>query len=88
MLFSISDMVPATTAELAFSSFSTLMCAMIVANVFGIMAALTSQMSEKSVKFQAQMDTARTAMKNIKLTHALQREVTYYLLMTQSMQDD
>lgn len=42
MLFSISDMVPATTAELAFSSFSTLMCAMIVANVFGIMAALTS----------------------------------------------
>ena len=42
MLFSISDMVPATTAELAFSSFSTLMCAMIVANVFGIMAVLTS----------------------------------------------
>jgi hypothetical protein len=51
MLFSISDMLPATTAELAFSSFSTLMCAMIVANVFGIMAVLTSQMSEKQGKF-------------------------------------
>ena len=27
-------------------------------------------------------------MKNIKLTRELQREVAYYLLMTQTMQDD
>ena len=33
------------------------------------------------------MDIANTAMKNIKLTHTLQKEVSYYLLMTQATQD-
>jgi hypothetical protein len=51
MLFSISDMVAATTAELAFTSISMLISAMIVANVFGLIAVLTAQMSEKSQKF-------------------------------------
>jgi len=80
MLFSISDVVAATTPELAFSAISTLISAMIVANIFGLIAVLTSQLSEKSQKFQEQLDTARTAMKNIKLSKELQHEVSYYLL--------
>lgn len=42
MLFSISDMVASTTAELAFTSVMMLICAMITANVFGLIAVLTS----------------------------------------------
>jgi len=68
MLFSISDMVASTTAELAFTSIMMLICMMITANIFGLIAVLSAQMSEKSSKFQEQMDIANTAMKNIKLT--------------------
>ncbi|CDW83695.1 cyclic nucleotide-binding protein [Stylonychia lemnae] len=87
MLFSISDMVAATTAELAFTSVMMLICAMITANIFGLIAVLTSQMNEKSSKFQEQMDIANTAMKNIKLSLQLRNEVCYYLLMTRTTQD-
>jgi len=52
MLFSISDVVAATTAELSYCAISTLLSAMIVANIFGLIAVLTSQLSEKSQKFQ------------------------------------
>jgi len=42
MLFSISDMVAATTAELAFTSIMMLICMMITANIFGLIAVLSA----------------------------------------------
>ena len=51
MLFSISDMVAATAAELAFNAIMMVLCMMIVANVFGLIASFVSQMNEKDQKF-------------------------------------
>jgi hypothetical protein len=42
MLFSISDMVAATTAELAFTSIFMVISMMIVANVFGLIASFVA----------------------------------------------
>ena len=44
-----------------------LISAMVNANIFGTMAVLVQQMNEKTVKFQEDIDTANTAMTNLKL---------------------
>ena len=44
--------------------------AIINANIFGNMAVLIQNMNRKDTKFQEQIDTANTAMKNLKLIHS------------------
>jgi hypothetical protein len=44
-----------------------LISAMMNASIFGNMAVLVQQMNEKTVKFQEDIDTANTAMNNLKL---------------------
>lgn len=51
MLFSISDMVASTTAELAFTSVQMVITIIMVANVFGLIASFVAQMDEKDQKF-------------------------------------
>ena len=41
--------------------------AIINANIFGNMAIIISDLNKKSAEFQGQIDTANTAMKNMKL---------------------
>lgn len=52
---------------MAFTSISITMGAIINANIFGNMALIISDLNKKSAEFQAQIDTANTAMKNMKL---------------------
>ena len=52
MLFALSDIFASSTAELFFSSVMGLICAMITANIFGMIAVLSAEMSDKEVKFQ------------------------------------
>lgn len=45
MLFSISDMVAASTSELAFTAIMMVLCMMITANVFGLIAGFVSSLN-------------------------------------------
>ena len=61
--------------------------AIINANIFGNMAVLIQNMNRKDTKFQEQIDTANTAMKNLKLPAKTQRMVKDFMLSTQSTFD-
>eukprot|EP00347_Sterkiella_histriomuscorum_P000014 403377514 len=87
MLFSISDMLAATAAELAFNAIMMVLCMMIVANVFGLMASFVSQMNEKDQKFSQQMDIVNTAISNLHLSEELKREIAYYMVQMQGTQE-
>lgn len=87
MLFGINEVVPRTTFECAFCAITMLISAMINANLFGVIAMLVQNMNTKSRKFQEQMDTCNTAMKNLRLPSSLMKEVAYYLRSTQMTQD-
>lgn len=52
MVFALSDMFAASTIELAYISCMNIICTMMTANIFGMIAILAEQMSEKSQKFQ------------------------------------
>ena len=47
MLFSISDMVASTTAELAYTAFFMVIYLIVIANVFGIIQTLIAASNEK-----------------------------------------
>jgi hypothetical protein len=47
------------------------------------MAVIVGAMNHKASLFQEQMDTANTAMKNMRLSESLQLKVRNYLLYTQ-----
>lgn len=53
--------------------------AIINANIFGNMALIISDLNRKSSEFQSQIDTANTAMKNMKLPTEIQTRVISYL---------
>ena len=53
--------------------------AMINANIFGNMALIISELNKKTAEFQNQIDTANTAMKNMKLPNEIQTRVISHL---------
>jgi hypothetical protein len=63
------------------------MGAIINANIFGNMALIISDLNRKSAEFQAQIDTANTAMKNMKLPQDIQTKVISYLQYIQQTLD-
>ena len=83
MLFSISDMVSASTAELAFTAIMMVISMMIVANVFGLIAAFVAQMNEKEQGFSQQMDLVNTAISNLSLSKKLQQDIIYFMMKMQ-----
>ena len=62
-----NDITPKGTFSIAFVGFSMTLGAIINANIFGNMALIISDLNRKSQEFQNQIDTANTAMKNLKL---------------------
>ena len=64
-----------------------LLGALISANIFGEMAVLVQMIKRKSQSFQEQIDSANTAMKNIRLPQKLSAEIRDYLVFTQSTLD-
>ncbi len=62
-----NEMGPRNSVECVVIVFFMLMAAIINANLFGQMAFLATVISKKSTAYQSKVDTANTAMKNIKL---------------------
>ena len=58
--------------------------AIINANIFGNMAVLLQGINRKATRFQEKLDTANTAMKNMKIPDNLQRRVQNYIMSTES----
>ena len=58
--------------------------AIINANIFGNMAVLISAINRKHALFQQKLDTANTAMKNMKITSKLHGKVQNYIMSTES----
>ena len=87
MMLNGGEVGPRTVLELIFVSIIMLAGAIINANIFGNMAVLIQNMNRKDTKFQEQIDTANTAMKNLKLPAKTQRMVKDFMLSTQSTFD-
>lgn len=51
------------------------------------MAGIMDSISKKSIAFKGILDTANTAMKNMKLPEELQIEIYEYLVKTRNTQD-
>ena len=78
---------PRTIKALWFISGILILGAVINANIFGNLAVIIGEMNKKASRFQEKIDTANTAMKNLKIPNKLQTEVINYLLFTQSNLD-
>lgn len=72
-LISIGEMCPRTNTEIFISLIIMITSAFLIANIFGQMAVLTKEMNAKTIKFQEQLDTVNTAMKNLNLPVWLRR---------------
>jgi predicted PurR-regulated permease PerM len=86
-LISIGEMCPKTEMELIVSTIIMVVSAFLIANIFGQMAVLTKEMNAKTIKFQEQLDTVNTAMKNLNLPVWLKRQVKEFYINTQARQD-
>lgn len=62
-----NDILPRGTFQVAFVTCFITIGAIINANIFGNLSLIISDLNKKSAEFQGQIDTANTAMKNMKL---------------------
>lgn len=62
-----NDLGPRGSFQTAAIAFFVFIGAIINANIFGELAVLLSSINKKAMEFQSKIDTANTAMKNIKL---------------------
>jgi len=67
----------------AFGAFADLMGAIMIANLFGELAVLVAELNQRSTEFQKKVDTANTAMQNMRLPNDIQNTVLAYLRATQ-----
>lgn len=79
LLLTGNDILPRGTFQVAFVATFITIGAIINANIFGNMALIISDLNKKSAEFQGQIDTANTAMKNMKLPQQIQDRVISYL---------
>jgi len=87
LLLTGNDIIPRGTFQIAFVAIFITMGAIINANIFGNMALIISDLNKKSAEFQGQIDTANTAMKNMKLPQEIQTKVISYLQYIQQTLD-
>jgi CRP-like cAMP-binding protein len=88
IMLASNEIGPRTEFEYFFVSVMMIAGALINANIFGEMAVLAQVMTKKQVKFQEQVDTANTAMKNLDIGTDVQQEVRDYFLFTQVTLDE
>ena len=86
-LISVGEVCPRTNLELCIAIVVMVISAFLIANIFGEMAVLTKEMNAKTIKFQEQLDTVNTAMKNLNLPVWLRRQVKEFFINTQARQD-
>lgn len=73
--------------SLVFVSIILMLGAIVNANIFGNMAVIIQDLNRKASKYQAKIDIANTAMKNLKIDKGLQLKIINFLLYTQSNRD-
>jgi len=83
LLLTGNDILPRGTFQVAFVACFITIGAIINANIFGNMALIIVDLNKKSAEFQGQIDTANTAMKNMKLPLSIQERVISYLQYVQ-----
>lgn len=88
IMLASNELGPRTEFEYFYVSFVMMAGALIFAHIFGEMAVLAQVMTKKQVKFQEQVDTANTAMKNLDIGPDVQQEVRDYFLFTQVTLDE
>lgn len=88
IMFAGNESGPRTQFEYFYISVMMISGTLINANIFGEMAVLVQVMTKKQVKFQEQVDTANTAMKNLEIGPEVQQEVRDYFLFTQVTLDE
>ena len=88
IMLASNELGPRTPFEYIFISIMMIAGALINANIFGEMAVLVQVMTKKQAKFQEQVDTANTAMKNLDIGKDVQLEVKNYFLFTQVTLDE
>ena len=84
LLLSGNDVGPRGDFQVAVSTTCIVIGAIINANIFGNMAVLLQGINRKAARFQEKLDTANTAMKNMKIPENLQRRVQNYIMSTES----
>ena len=78
-----NDLGPRGALQVAFGAFADLMGAIMIANLFGELAVLVAELNQRSTEFQKKVDTANTAMQNMRLPNDIQNTVLAYLRATQ-----
>jgi len=87
LLLAGNDIGPRGSFQVLFCGSLVMMGAIINANLFGELAVLVTALNRKSTQYQEKIDTANTAMKNMKLPTLIQQRVQNYMMSTQSSLD-
>ena len=82
-----NDLGPRGEYQYIFISIILIFGALINAILFGNMGVMLQSLSRKSTDFQAKLDNANDAMKNLKMPESIKDDVNYYLSYTQSTLD-
>ena len=88
MILAGGDIGPRDSFQLFVGTYAILVGAIVNANIFGNLAVLIQAMNLKQTQFQEKIDTANTAMKNMKLPDPTQKLVQTYIINTQSTLDN
>ena len=80
-----NDVGPRNEYQLIFLTIALGMGAIINANIIGELAVILSKLNRKSTIFQAKLDTANDAMRNLGLPEKLQVEITGFLTYSKSL---
>lgn len=80
-----NDLGSRNELQLFFVAASVTMGAIINANIFGELAVIVSNLNRKATQFQAKLDIANTAMKNLGLPEKLQVSVTGFLTYSKAL---
>jgi CRP-like cAMP-binding protein len=85
MMLSGNDLGPRAWWQLLFVGAAVLLGAIINANIFGELAVILSNLNRKASLFQAKLDIANTAMRNLSLPEKLQVSVTGFLTYSKAL---
>eukprot|EP00347_Sterkiella_histriomuscorum_P003990 403362169 len=82
-----NDQSPHSNWEIIFGVFACALGAILNANLFGQLAVIVQNLNMRQNQFQQKLDSANTAMKNLKLPKDIQNQVVKFIKTTQSSLD-
>lgn len=85
LLLTGNDIGPRGYAQTIFCAMIVTVGAIVNANIFGELAVILATMNRNAALFQAKLDTANAAMKNLSLPEKLQVQVTGFLTYSKAL---